>query len=66
MQEIIVISKVRILKGILVLIQESTNFTELANLKINQYISTSVFKNHKILIWIPIHIEYDINRELHF
>lgn len=58
------ISRVRILKGILVLIQESTNFTELA--KINQYISTSVFKNHKILIWIPIHIEYDINRELHF
>lgn len=64
MQEIIVISKVRILKGILVLIQESTKFNELA--KINQYISTSVFKNHKILIWIPIHIEYDINRELHF
>lgn len=64
MQEIIVISRVRILKGILVLIQESTNFTELA--KINQYINTSVFKNHKILIWIPIHIEYDINRELHF
>lgn len=64
MQEIIVISRVRILKGILVLIQESTKFNELA--KINQYISTSVFKNRKILIWIPIHIEYDINRELHF
>lgn len=33
-------------KGILVLIQESTKFNELA--KINQYISTSVFKNHEI------------------
>lgn len=64
MQEIIVISKVRILKGILVLIQESTKFNELA--KINQYISTSVFKNHEIWIWIPVHIECDINRELHF
>lgn len=46
MQEIIVISRVRIFKGILVLIQESTKFNELA--KINQYISTSVFKNHEI------------------
>lgn len=46
MQEIIVISRVRILKRILVLIQESTKFNELA--KINQYISTSVFKNHEI------------------
>lgn len=64
MQEIIVISRVRILKGILVLIQESTKFNELA--KINQYISTSDFKNHEIWIWIPVHIEYDISRELHF
>lgn len=40
------ISRVRILKEILVLIQESTKFNELA--KINQYISTSVFKNHEI------------------
>lgn len=47
MQEIIVISRVRILKGILtLLIQESTKFNELA--KINQYISTSAFKNHEI------------------